>query len=173
VGSTSEPGEPVHCNVPGGASEWYAIQAESDGMLTVDTVGSAFDTVLAVYTDPGDTGTLEGLVSVACNNDIVPGSDPQSAVTFPCARGVIYFVAVDGVGGATGMAVLNYFNARPRSRILPIPQLSRIRPPLLYRLSSATAKPYLRPRITVASTDPSLVPVGNIVKAGAARLEQC
>lgn len=30
-GATSEPGEPVHCGVGGGASQWFAYQAEADG----------------------------------------------------------------------------------------------------------------------------------------------
>lgn len=123
VGSTAEPGEPVHCGVPGGVSEWYAILAEANGLLTIDTLGSSFDTVIAVYTDPDDTGTLEGLVPVACNNDISFPAILQSATSFACTAGTIYYVAIDGVGGATGAAVLNY-NLNRAPEISPIANLT-------------------------------------------------
>src|SRR5438552_3144145 len=55
IGATNEPSEPVHwqpVNAPprtNGASIWYRWTAPNDGLVTFDTVGSAFDTVLAVY----------------------------------------------------------------------------------------------------------------------------
>jgi hypothetical protein len=45
-----EPDEPAHCGVSGGASYWLAYQAPASGSLILDTQGSGFDTVLAVYT---------------------------------------------------------------------------------------------------------------------------
>src|SRR6185503_9049580 len=110
-GSTKEEGEPNHCGVSGGASEWYAYQPPANGLVTVDTIGSDFDTVLAIYTGPGtDFGSL---IPVACDNDSGPdGAD--SRVTFSATAGTLYFIAVDGVGGATGTVFLNYnLNAAP------------------------------------------------------------
>lgn len=123
VGSTAEPGEPVHCGVPGGVSEWYAILAEANGRLTIDTIGSSFDTVIAVYTDPDDLGTFGGLVPVACNNDVSFPAILQSSTSFACTAGTIYYVAIDGVGGATGAAVLNY-NLNRAPEISPIANLT-------------------------------------------------
>jgi len=111
VGSSKEIGEPNHCGVAGGASEWFAVQAETDGTLCINTDGSNFDTILAVYTGPGDEfGTL---VSVACdNNSGLDGKD--SRVIFPATAETIYWIAVDGVNQpsngnpARGSAVLNF-----------------------------------------------------------------
>ena len=48
--ATKETGEPDHAGNPGGKSVWYAWTAPSSGTWTFDTIGSAFDTLLAVYT---------------------------------------------------------------------------------------------------------------------------
>ena len=104
-GATKEEGEPNHCGEIGGASEWYAYQAPTDGLLEIDTDGSDFDTVLAVYTGPGTD--FESLVAEACDNN--SGSDGQdSKVTFPVRAGTIYYIVVDGVDAATGTVTLNY-----------------------------------------------------------------
>lgn len=110
IGSTKEVGEPLHCGVIGGASEWFAYQADASGLLSIDTDGSNFDTVLAVYTGPGDSfASLEG---AACDND--SGADGKdSRVSFPATAGTIYWIAVDGVNQpngnpAKGSVVLHY-----------------------------------------------------------------
>ena len=103
-----EEGEPVPCGISGGRSEWYTIQANSDGQMVVDTIGSDYDTVLAAYYDNGTgTGLFDGLVNVACNND-APGLGQLSRVTFPSVAGRIYFIQIDGVNGAGGIAQLNF-----------------------------------------------------------------
>jgi hypothetical protein len=111
IGSTKEIGEPNHCDVPGGASEWFAYQADFNGMLYIDTDGSNFDTVLAVYTGPGDD--FATLVSAACdNNSGLDGKD--SRVSFLANAGTIYWIAVDGVNNpstgqaAKGSVILHY-----------------------------------------------------------------
>jgi hypothetical protein len=111
LGSTKEPGEPNHCGVVGGASEWFAYQADTNGTLYIDTDGSNFDTVLAVYTGPGDD--FATLVSTACDNN--SGLDGQdSRVSFSATAGTIYWIAVDGVNNpstgnpARGNVVLHY-----------------------------------------------------------------
>lgn len=48
-GAGKEDGEPNHRGIIGGASECYAYEAPADGLLIVDTEGSDFDAVLAVY----------------------------------------------------------------------------------------------------------------------------
>ncbi|HWN94434.1 MAG TPA: immunoglobulin domain-containing protein [Methylomirabilota bacterium] len=97
LGSTKEPGEPNHCGVAGGASEWFAFQADTNGTIYISTDGSNFDTVLAVYTGPGDD--FSTLVSVACdNNSGLDGKD--SRVAFAGTAGTIYWIAVDGANNA-------------------------------------------------------------------------
>lgn len=104
-GATSEIGEPAHCGLASAASYWFAYQAPRDGQLTIDTDGSDFDTVLAVYLS--SDGNLLNLEAVVCDND--NGTDgADSTVTFQAAAGTIYYVAVNGVDGATGVVQLNY-----------------------------------------------------------------
>jgi hypothetical protein len=112
TGSFSDPGEPLHCGIQGGASQWFAFVAEADGELRVNTDGSSFDTILAVYlpTGPG----YENLQPIGCDNDSgLDGKDSQAFV--PVLRHRTYFIVVDGVGGVTGRVVLNYSLATPAS----------------------------------------------------------
>ena len=90
VGATTEPGEPAHDGNPGGHSVWYYWTAPSSGIEVVDTIGSDFDTVLAIYT--GDT--LGSLTSVAADND--SGGNKTSRVSFHALAGTTYRIAVDG-----------------------------------------------------------------------------
>jgi uncharacterized repeat protein (TIGR01451 family) len=114
--ASKEAGEPNHCGVIGGASQWFVYQAVSHGQLTITTDGSDFDSVLAVYTGTGVD--FASLVSVACDNDSgLDGKD--SRVSFAATAGTVYFIAVDGVGAATGNVRLNYdLSAPPHLELL-------------------------------------------------------
>ncbi|MDA7521153.1 Ig-like domain-containing protein, partial [Verrucomicrobia bacterium] len=104
-GATKEAGEPDHCGVPGGASQWFAYQSPTNGALSISTDGSDFDTVLAVYTSTGSS--FDDLTEVSCDND--SGNDGQdSTVRFNATEGTIYYIAVDGVEAATGTVNLAY-----------------------------------------------------------------
>lgn len=108
TGSSSDDGEPAHCGVAGGSSQWFAFQPENDGPIEFSTEGTPFDTVLAIYTDSGaGIGLFDGLVEVACNNDTAPGIR-TSTTRFTARRSDIYLVAIDGVGGAAGIVTLHY-----------------------------------------------------------------
>src|SRR5262249_22109030 len=48
--ATKESGEPNHAGSAGGKSVWWTWTAPNTGAVTVDTLGSSFDTVLAIYT---------------------------------------------------------------------------------------------------------------------------
>jgi subtilisin family serine protease len=100
VDATKEPGEPNHAGNAGGASIWYRLTPTTSGTATIDTVGSDFDTLLAVY-----TGSAVGaLTEVASNDDISLFFNVQSRVQFPVTAGVTYNIAVDGWSGASGPA---------------------------------------------------------------------
>ncbi|MDA1274719.1 MAG: immunoglobulin domain-containing protein [Verrucomicrobia bacterium] len=104
-GASKEQGEPNHCDEVGGASQWFTYVAPETGVVRVSTEGSNFDTVLAIYTGPGTS--FASLVLVGCDNN--SGSDGKtSAVNLRVTKDTQYFVAVDGVGGATGSVKLNY-----------------------------------------------------------------
>ena len=104
AGAGKEPGEPDHAGDSGGASLWWSWTAPASGAVTIDTAGSDFDTLLAVY-----TGSVVGALAEVASNDDAAGL--QSAVRFTARQGVVYHVAVDGYGGATGSVVLNWSQA--------------------------------------------------------------
>ncbi|MCI0536280.1 MAG: hypothetical protein L0Z50_13755 [Verrucomicrobiales bacterium] len=106
AGAVTEPGEPVHCGTIGGASVWYAIQAEANGYLTILVKGTGFDPILAVYTDPLNAGQLESLHAESCNI-AAPGSH-ATALSLPCLANNVYFTACDGVDGGAGVVELSY-----------------------------------------------------------------
>ncbi|MEM7235079.1 MAG: trypsin-like peptidase domain-containing protein [Planctomycetota bacterium] len=102
VRSSREAGEPFHDDAGGGSSVWWKFRPESDGGLSVNTFGSDFDTVLAVYTG----SNVRFLRRVASNDDA--GADLQSEVFTPVTAGTTYSIAVDGYDGETGNVTLNW-----------------------------------------------------------------
>jgi hypothetical protein len=97
-GAAFEPEEPTVTCPEGdfdrmGHTLWYTIDG-TDGPVTIDTAGSGFDTLLAVYVPEG-----ENLVEVACIDDVFRdpiGATYQAALTFDTVEGVTYFVQVGG-----------------------------------------------------------------------------
>ena len=93
LGATKEPNEPNHAGVQGTASVWYSWEAPSDGNFTLTTVGSASNTLLAVYTG----SSLPG--KVIASNDEQPFScfEPPgfSGLSFDAIGGTVYHIAVD------------------------------------------------------------------------------
>jgi len=108
--ATSEPGEPHHVGKQGGKSVWYFFTPTTDGLLSLTTSNSTYDTLLAVY-----TGTrVDRLTPVGANDD-APVPDVVHSDLYQAVRaGVRYYVAVDGLAGASGQLVLTYgFTALP------------------------------------------------------------
>jgi len=101
VGATKEPGEPDHCG-SGGASVWWRWTAPASGQATIDTNGSSFNTLLAVYTG----SSVASLEPTDCDDN--GGEGNQSLVMFDTVSGTIYQIAVDGYNGATGDIILNW-----------------------------------------------------------------
>ena len=97
VGATKQTGEPNHAGNAGGASIWYRWTAPVAGPVTVDTLGSSFDTLLAVY-----RGSSVGSLTLVAAND--NAADPTSSLTFNATAGTVYRIAVDGFNGGTGPA---------------------------------------------------------------------
>ena len=98
VGATKEGGEPDHAGNPGGASVWYRWSPPANGTFTLNTFGSSFDTLLAVYT--GDS--VATLLEVASNDDL--STSVTSSVVFDAVYGTTYYIAVDGSRQANGRA---------------------------------------------------------------------
>src|SRR6267378_7953283 len=77
VGATKETGEPNHAGDPGGHSVWYRWTASASTPVTIDTIGSNFDTLLAVY-----TGSSVGSLTTIASNDDIDGPSQPSRVSF-------------------------------------------------------------------------------------------
>jgi sugar lactone lactonase YvrE len=107
VGAAKESGEPSYSNFQGGNSVWWSWTAASNGPVTLDTIGSSFDTFLAVFSG----NSLSNLVLLVWNDD-EPNSF-ASRLTFTAVAGANYYIVVDGYGnaaaneGATGDIVLH------------------------------------------------------------------
>jgi hypothetical protein len=95
--ASKEPGEPNHAEDLGGASVWWTWTPPISGIVTINTEGSNFDTILGVYTG----SILTNLTAVASSDD-VSTNDPTSTVTFAALANVPYQIAVDGYDGEPG-----------------------------------------------------------------------
>ncbi|MCI0399459.1 MAG: pre-peptidase C-terminal domain-containing protein [Chloroflexi bacterium] len=96
-------------NPQGYRTVWYRFTPAVSGWVTIETIGSNYDTVLAIY-----AGSCASMVQLACNDDEV-GFTSQVAVSV--VAGQTYYVEVaDWNFGASGDAVLDlsawieYFN---------------------------------------------------------------
>lgn len=101
AGHTKESGEPDHAGSTGGASSWWSWSASAYGTATVSTDGSAFDTLLGVY-----TGSAVGSLTPVASNDDISGGNTRSRVEFTMLPGTAYQIAVDGKDGAFGEITL-------------------------------------------------------------------
>ena len=96
-GATRQTSEPRHADQRGGGSLWWLYRPATTGYLTVETVGSAVDTLLAVYR--GDS--LTGLTLVSADDDRA-GNGQARVSRLPVAPGESYRIVVDGKNRARG-----------------------------------------------------------------------
>ena len=95
--ASTEVDEPVHAGVGGfGNSVWWNWAPVSSGPVLIDTLGSQFNTVLAVYTN----NTIDQLGVVAAANDVTNQFGQflrdKAFVTFNAVAGQTYRIAVAG-----------------------------------------------------------------------------
>lgn len=103
VGASKEAGEPHHGHSNDGASIWWKWTAPANGTLTVNTLGTNFDTLLAAYTG----GSVDSLSQLAANDD-TSDTERRSTVTITVSNGTTYYFAVagwDAQWGAVRLAV--------------------------------------------------------------------
>ncbi len=121
INATLQNDEPAHADLTGGRSIWYRWKAPANGTVTFDTLGSSFDTLLAVYNKPTATSPISALVPIVANNDInYTTKILSSRVSFPVVANELYFIAVDGYNGASGSVKLNWNNGAPRNNDLSL-----------------------------------------------------
>jgi Pro-kumamolisin, activation domain/Divergent InlB B-repeat domain/Glucodextranase, domain B len=103
--ATKEFGEPDHAGNAGGKSVWWSFTAPDDGVLTLSTTNSSFDTLLGLYTG----SKVSQLTTVASNDDAYAGAPGGFSQIVQAVRSnQTYHIAVDGFDGVGGNAVLSY-----------------------------------------------------------------
>ncbi len=111
---------PRICGVPPGAAYWFYYQAPTNGVMTIDTGNSSFSTLLAVFTYTNPLTSYTNLSLLACDNNNNGTGTNSSAVSFVTTNGGNYFIVVGGVGGARGIAHLNYSLAASPATASPV-----------------------------------------------------
>jgi hypothetical protein len=87
--ATSEHDEPENRCAPTGMTVWYSLTLPKKTPVVVDTIGSEYDTVAAVYTTD--------LREVACNDD---AGMMHARVAFSASRNTTYLIQIGAYGGA-------------------------------------------------------------------------
>ena len=82
---------------------WYCYTASCTGEVTVSLLGSAYDTMLAVYSECDCD--IKRSDMIACNDDA--GGTYQSQVIFTAVAGERYLIEIGGYGAQTGQGVLS------------------------------------------------------------------
>lgn len=103
--ATKQFNEPNHAGNNGGKSVWWWFQPPADGVLTLSTTNSNFDTLLGVYVG----SSVSALTTVASNDDAYDGAPTGfSLLTVAVRSNQIYRIAVDGYDGLSGAVTLHY-----------------------------------------------------------------
>lgn len=89
---------PASCGQDGGKDQLVAFTAPVTDYYAIDTFGSSFDTVLAVYDQCGGA-------ELACNNDAA--ALPQSELVRKFQQGERALLVVEGAAGDSGAGVVN------------------------------------------------------------------
>lgn len=118
VGASVETGEPDHSGhndgiLYGGHSVWWTWTAPSTGVVEVDTNGTNFATMLAVYT--GSAVNTLARVGGAIS------SSGAANLTFYATAGTTYAIAVDGYAGETGPISLNLGPGYAEAPVIQVP----------------------------------------------------
>jgi hypothetical protein len=102
---TKDAGEPNPCSITCTYTYWARLDIIANGTLSVDTTGSAFNTVLglSVGTTNLNYATLSAL---GCNDDF--GGTTRSKVTAIVTAGTTVWAQVGGKNGSRGSLKINY-----------------------------------------------------------------
>lgn len=112
--ATLETGEAISsCDYNTSHTIWFAFTPTVTANYTVSTVGSAFDTVLALYTGPA----VNNLTLVACNDDATTTTF-TSLLTRSLQAGTTYRIQLGGFKGRYGQYALSVIQMG-----LPVPTL--------------------------------------------------
>lgn len=99
--ATLEAGEPSHPNADASRTLWWEWSPGTTSAVSLSTLGSDYDTTLAVYTG----NSLNGLTLIAANDN--DGSRLTSRVTFEARTGISYRVSIGGKNDGSGYTQFN------------------------------------------------------------------
>ena len=107
IQATRERGEPLHAGNEGGGSIWYKFIAPTDGLLTLSTKQTDFDTAMGIYLG----NRVDKLTLLAANDDDPALTDLEnnpgvSRVDQALEGGMVVYIAVDGFGETRGKVSL-------------------------------------------------------------------
>jgi hypothetical protein len=147
---------------------WFRFTPSASGFITLDTIGSQTgatqtDTIMTVY-----TGTEGSLNEVACNDDIVTGSNIVSRLTTFVNAGTQYHVAVGNYGSAPVGASSTLFLSlsgitNPTNTPTITPTATRTPTATPSMTPTATQTPTITPTLP---PDPNLIRNGTFAQAG-------
>ena len=121
IAATTEADEPNL--VEAGSSVWWYVDADAAGTITIDTIGSDFDTQLYAY-EFMSGGGLAGLVLIDENDDIDFDADNiQSEVAFAVTAGTRYAIRVGGFRDAGSIGDGSEGNIALNGAFVPSPIL--------------------------------------------------
>lgn len=84
---------------PGLATVWYKYRPSANALVHMDTIGSNYDTYMAVW-----TGTRGSLTEVACNDD-ASTTEFASAINITLKAGTLYYIEVAQFNGASADSI--------------------------------------------------------------------
>lgn len=105
--ATSAPDDPRPSCWDVGPNVWYRFTAPQDMILHLDTLGSSYDTWLAVL-----TGSRGALTELACNDDASEG-DLDSLLEVAVDGGATYHILIGGDDGESGTLVFSARESAP------------------------------------------------------------
>jgi hypothetical protein len=110
--ASKDPGEPDHAGNVGGHSVWWTWTAPAIGTVNINTTGSGFDTLLAVYTSSSPANPAFSNLTCVSSNNGATRSTGLASLTFTVPTvaqvGAQYYIALDGYNGQSGNAVFNF-----------------------------------------------------------------
>jgi len=153
--ATKEAGEPSHAGNAGGKSLWWSWTAPAAGQLSLDTHGSGFDTLLAVY-----TGTAVDALSAQASNDDDGSVGGTSGLLLQVQSGVAYHIALDGKNGLGGDVRLNWsLNTTAQADLALsgtwMPEPVAVNADLTYSLTVTNNGPQTATAVTLSDTLPA------------------
>lgn len=86
---------------------WFKFTAPNNGLVTINTDTSNYDTVLGIFAGPNDSSACGFLTPVACNDDYTGFTSKE---TFAIFQGQTYYIVVaDWNAASAGQQTLNIF----------------------------------------------------------------